>query len=243
MITRALCEWCDEPLGGVGRPDRLYCDRKCRQAAWRARRVSLMEARDRSLRFAYADPPFPGMAELYYGDRPECTGEVDHVLLASFLQGFDGWALSTSEKALGDLLPICKQAAGKRRVRVAPWVKPIGASGQTRGPHNTWEPVIYCPGRFQRPGRRDWLRALPARGGGDLHGRKPVAFCRWLFGLLGMAPGDDLTDVFPGSGIVGRVWRQLSPGYVPNPSPEYWADEARRSLQVATAKSGSRAAS
>jgi hypothetical protein len=31
-------------------------------------------------------------------------------------------------------------------------------------------------------------------------------FCRWLFGLLGAAPGDQLDDLFPGSGAVTRAW-------------------------------------
>jgi hypothetical protein len=31
-------------------------------------------------------------------------------------------------------------------------------------------------------------------------GAKPAAFCRWVFGLLGAAPGDTLDDLFPGSG-------------------------------------------
>ncbi len=41
-------------------------------------------------------------------------------------------------------------------------------------------------------------------------GRKPVAFCAWLFDLLGMVPGDELVDLFPGTGAVTRAWRELS---------------------------------
>jgi hypothetical protein len=41
-------------------------------------------------------------------------------------------------------------------------------------------------------------------------GRKPVAFCAWLFDLLGMVPGDELVDLFPGTGIVARSWRELA---------------------------------
>ena len=89
------------------------------------------------------------------------------------------------------------------------WVKPIGACPNTLGIHNTWEPVIVVPGRRERPGVRDWLSAQPARGGGTLPGRKPVAFCAWLFRCLGMRTGDELHDLFPGTGIVGRSWREL----------------------------------
>ena len=51
---------------------------------------------------------------------------------------------------------------------------------------------------------------MPARGGGDLIGRKPLAFCAWLFEAMGMLPGDELVDLFPGTGIVGRAWAELS---------------------------------
>ncbi len=40
-------------------------------------------------------------------------------------------------------------------------------------------------------------------------GRKPIAFVRWMLGLVGWAPGDELADLFPGTGIVGRVVREL----------------------------------
>jgi hypothetical protein len=39
-----------------------------------------------------------------------------------------------------------------------------------------------------------------------VHGAKPAAFCWWLFDLLGALPGDDLVDLFPGSGGVARAW-------------------------------------
>jgi hypothetical protein len=198
-----VCKWCRAELTATAgaRDDREYCDKRCRQTAWRARKVSRMEGADGSpRRLAYADPPYPGMAKKYYGDQPDYAGEVDHRALIDELVTFDGWALSTSEKTLQLVLPLCPPG-----VRIAVWVKPNGVSGKTRGPHNTWEPVIYVPARLVRPGRRDWLSAKPARGGGDLPGRKPVRFCTWL---LGAAPGDELVDKFPGSGVVTRSWRQ-----------------------------------
>jgi hypothetical protein len=41
---------------------------------------------------------------------------------------------------------------------------------------------------------------------GRVPGAKPAAFCRWMFGLIGAAPGDHLDDLFPGSGAVARAW-------------------------------------
>lgn len=110
---------------------------------------------------------------------------------------------------MATVLPMCPDGA-----RVCPWVKPHGAAPLTYGIHNCWEPVIVVGGRQLRPGRRDWLSAMPARGGGTLPGRKPIAFCAWLFGLLGMQPGDQLDDVFPGTGVVARAWCELSSGAV-----------------------------
>lgn len=201
-MTRA-CRWCRQVLPVQAPSWQVFCGKRCRQAEFRARRVSLMEGADgRPRRVGYADPPYPGMAYRCYGDQPNYAGEVDHVALIARLQGFDGWALSTSARALRDLLPLCPPEA-----RVAAWVKPIGVSGQTRGPHSTWEPVIYMPARLQQPGRRDWISAMPARGGdSDLLGRKPPAFCRWLFELLGLAPHDTFVDLFPGSEGVTRAW-------------------------------------
>jgi hypothetical protein len=139
---------------------------------------------------------------------------VDHAaLIASLTATNDGWALSTSSKALRDVLPLCPPG-----VRVCAWVKPKGTPTATYGLHSSWEPVIVKPGRAQRPGVRDWLVAHAARGGGELPGRKPVAFCAWLFMAMGARPGDELADLFPGTGIVGRAWVELGGRLVPSPA-------------------------
>jgi len=154
------------------------------------------------MRFAYADPPYPGLSLKYYRN-----AEVDHAALVASLTagGYDGWALSTAARSLRDVLPLCPPEA-----RVCAWVKPIGVCPRTFGLHNVWEPLIVVGGRQRRPGKRDWLRAQPARRGGELPGRKPIAFCAWLFECLGMVPGDSLDDLFPGSGVVGRAWVEMS---------------------------------
>ncbi len=179
-----------------------YCGRLCRQQAFRARRAAqLRESDAQSKRIGYADPPYPGRAWMYK-DQPSYAGEVDHAeLIASLKASYDGWALSTSADALQDLLPLCPKG-----VHVAAWHKPLAAQSTTYGMHNVWEPVSVWPARELRPGIADALRALPARGGGDLIGRKPLKFCGWLFGLLGALPGDQFFDLFPGSGIVARAW-------------------------------------
>lgn len=47
---------------------------------------------------------------------------------------------------------------------------------------------------------------------GWVTGAKPAAFCRWLFDLLGAQAGDQLVDLFPGSGGVSRAWDAFTAG-------------------------------
>ena len=206
LQQRRLCKWCGDELSTRARSDTIYCSRKCRQAAFRVRKLQEIELRyAQPMTMAYADPPYPGKAGIYK-DQPDYKGEVDHVeLIASLVDRFDGWALSTSEDSLRFILPLCPPEA-----HVCPWVKPIGVSRQTFGLHNAWEPLIVVPGRELRPGFRDWLSAQPARHGGNLPGRKPIAFCVFLFRCLGLCAGDTLVDLFPGSGIVSKTWIEVS---------------------------------
>ena len=201
------CAWCRRVLE-VADARALYCSRKCRQSAFRIRRRLETDERHGSpMRFAYADPPYPGRAKRYYGDEPTYAGDVDHAALIASLEAsnYDGWALSTAADALRDILPMCPPDA-----HVCPWVKPIGANPQTNGLQYVWEPLIVVRGRQRRPGKRDWLCAQPARFGGELPGRKPIAFVAFLWQCLGGQPGDSLEDLFPGTGIVGRAWANLS---------------------------------
>lgn len=178
------------------------------------------------MRLAYADPPYPGLARRYYGREPSYAGEVDHrALIASLEASYDGWALSTSAAALQELLPLCPPG-----VRVCAWTKPGGVPPGTRGPHNTWEVVLLKPARRERPGVRDSLVCHPARGGGSLPGRKPLAFCRWIFRLLGARRGDELVDLFPGTGVVSRAWAEVSQAAKGDASGQYSGDTSPRGM-------------
>ncbi len=90
------------------------------------------------MRFAYADPPYPGHGE----DYPEGQ-EVDHrELVERLVREFpDGWALSTSAEALQDVLALCP--AG---VRVCSWHRPVRYT-RSRRPLSGWEPLIVFGGR------------------------------------------------------------------------------------------------
>ena len=189
------------------RRDTVCCSVRCRQARHRfLRAVGHAEAvaPGRSLRLAYADPPYLGKAWLYR-DHPDYGGEVDHAALIGRLAAYDGWALSTSVEALPVVLGLCPPG-----VRVAAWHRGERPTWR-RWPLHAWEPVLYCGGRqlVTRARRADSLvcgvgplDTLPGR----VIGAKPAAVCRWIFTLLGAAPGDRLDDLFPGSRVVGRAW-------------------------------------
>lgn len=154
------------------------------------------------MRFAYADPPYIGQAKRHYGDDPRCA-EVDHGELIERLNGYDAWALSLSSPSLKQIIALCPDD-----VRVMAWVKPFAVFRPNVNPAYAWEPVIVRGGRRRERAEatvRDWVMAnITLRRG--THGAKPAAFCRWLFDVLGMEPGDEFNDLFPGSGAVTRAW-------------------------------------
>jgi hypothetical protein len=225
-IDTRLCAWCRRPIDATARVDAIYDTKKCRQAAWKFGRARIVAERaEAPMRFAYLDPPYPGNARRLYGDHADYRGEVDHALLIRGAVGFfpDGWALSTSAAALSDVLELVLRSVGSPRrstVRVCPWVRGLGSNGLQSHPLllNTWEPVIVVGGRAKAPrpgpGRRlDSLVHTPRARTSDpnrVKGAKPAAFCWWLFDLLGAQPGDELVDLFPGSGGVARAWDLFS---------------------------------
>jgi hypothetical protein len=157
------------------------------------------------VRFAYADPPYIGQAKKHYSHDPNCA-EVDHKELVNRLVSDypDGWALSLSSPSLKQILAYCPDD-----VRVMPWVKPFCSFKPNVNPAYAWEPVIVRGGRKRGrdlPTIRDWVSANIMLKKG-LCGAKPPAFCEWLFEVLGAQPGDELDDLFPGTGIVTDVWR------------------------------------
>jgi len=158
------------------------------------------------MRLAYADPPYPNRAARHYRNHPDYAGEVDHAELIARLADYDGWALSTGAHALRDVLALCPPGPG---IRVACWYKTNSEPPLNKHAlwHYSWEPVIVKPARARKL-VRDVLCAGAPMGtlGGKIIGQKPVAFCRWVFDLLGAEAKDELTDLFPGSGVVGETW-------------------------------------
>lgn len=202
------CAWCHGPIPPTARADATTCKKSCRQALQRARVAPAGGAAGATpLHFAYADPPYPGLANRYYSDDERCA-EVDHAkLVAELCEKYEaGWALSTSAKALRSVLAVCPDD-----VRVAVWVRG-SRKGVTYRARNAWEPLILWRGRPVRLEPQDTLDDVLIWGGRQhshpdaLVGMKSAAFAEWMFRQLGALAGDSLTDVYPGSGAIMRAW-------------------------------------
>jgi hypothetical protein len=162
------------------------------------------------MRFAYADPPYIGQAKRHYGYE-----EVDHVKLIKqlYTEYPDGWALSASSPSLREILSMCGPD-----IRIGAWVKTFCAFKKGVRPAYAWEPVIFKGGRNPSSG---YPHPPPIKGGKqttpkDFHasritlkkglvGAKPESFCDWVLDLLNTAPGDEIADLYPGTGVMGRV--------------------------------------
>jgi len=160
---------------------------------------------------AYADPPYLGQSRKRYGG-----AEVNHRLLIAHLcdEFPDGWALSCSSPSLRVLLPLCPDDC-----RVGAWVKPFHIFKQGVRPAYAWEPLLFRGGRNAQPvppprggvatTPRDWYAGnITLRRG--LPGAKPDGFCFWVFDLLNLQAGDELVDLFPGTGAVGAAWHRYA---------------------------------
>jgi hypothetical protein len=184
------------------------------------------------LRVAYADPPYPGQALRHYGKNGDPfegdVQEVDHAeLIRDLERDFpDGWALSTSVPSLHYVLGLCPESEPSKKrtwngrggvklgtgVRVGAWIRSAGSPFPPSRVMWTWEPVIFRIPHWRQRHPRDFVRdslvASQPHGflGNTITGQKPEAFCHWIFDVLGLAPDDELVDIFPGSGAVGHAW-------------------------------------
>lgn len=165
------------------------------------------------MRFAYADPPYLGCGSKYAPFHPQAMDWNDinrHAeLVLQLTKEFpDGWAMSASSVSLGQIMGIYYMPAD---VRVAAWVKPFAVFKPNVNPAYAWEPVIFRGGRKRsrkEPTVRDWhSENITMRKG--LPGAKPPGFALWIAQLLGAdwKQGDEIVDLFPGTGAMSSVWR------------------------------------
>lgn len=168
------------------------------------------------MRFAYADPPYFGMAAKFYGSHHPDAAAFDRIethrdLIDRMSADYpDGWALSLASTNLADILPLCPAD-----VRVMAWVKPFASFKPGVGVAYAWEPVIVRGGRRRSRAQgtvRDWcaVNITLQRG---LTGAKPRDFIWWLLDVLNVRPSDTVDDLFPGTGGVGaaiHAWQRKS---------------------------------
>lgn len=53
---------------------------------------------------------------------------------------------------------------------------------------------------------RDWIEC-PITLKRGLVGAKPEKVCHWAFEVVGARPEDEMSDLFPGTGAVGKAWK------------------------------------
>lgn len=174
------------------------------------------QAETRGMRLVYADPPYLGCCRRYDhfhndgGPMPWdglCWDDrATHWALIRHLQSeYDGFAYSLTSASLPLLLPLFDLC---ELPRTAAWVKPFAAFKRNVRIAYTWEPVLFRPARDRSadgaPVGRDHLsESITLKRG--LTGAKPDAFGRWVLDLLGYVEGDEVTDLFPGTGLMARV--------------------------------------
>ena len=164
--------------------------------------MNVSEFGELPMRFAYADPPYVGQANRYVEKQEVDQRALVERLVAEFP---DGWALSLSSPSLREILAYCPAD-----VRVMAWVKPFAVFKPNVGLAYAWEPVILRGGRRITRGQptvRDWVTANITLKKG-LVGAKPEGFCKWLLDVFNVEPGDELVDMFPGTGLVSRIFAE-----------------------------------
>ena len=156
------------------------------------------------LRFAYADPPYFGLAAKFYGHLHAEAADYDKLethaaLIAKLCAEYDGWAMSLHTPTLRDILPLCPPD-----VRVMAWVKPFASFKPGVGVAYAWEPLIVRGGRRRTREQltvRDWCSCNITLKRG-FTGAKPEGVVEWLLEVLNVEPQDVFDDLFHGSGAV-----------------------------------------
>ena len=100
-------------------------------------------------------------------------------------------------------------------MRVCAWQRAVRPT-RSRRPISAWEPLIVHGGRELPLDEPQAVRDALAYGGrfrafpGAIDGMKPPQFAVWMFRQLGARAGDELVDLYPGSGAIGEAWRRYA---------------------------------
>lgn len=168
------------------------------------------------MKFAYADPPYLGLAQKFYGHLHPDAADYDKIethaaLIERMTEEYDGWAMSLHSPSLRQILPLCPEEA-----RVMAWVKPFASFKPGVGVAYAWEPLIVWGGRRRSREQmtvRDWFsEGITLKRG--FTGAKPERVIWWLLEVMNATPEDTIDDLFPGSGAVTNAiakWRANPP--------------------------------
>jgi hypothetical protein len=181
-----------------------------------------------SMKLCIADPPYLGRAARWYG-KEGCgegygAGKADehpeaylwdlpetHVDLVKNLEkNYDGYAIALTVHSLSTYLSVI-DTDSRNGIRVLSWVKPIAVPSGSRIA-TTWEPVIVkIPKERRGHGKgkstKDHLVVNPPQNG--FIGAKPAAWTEWVLDVMGYQAGDEVTDLFNGSGAVADAIADL----------------------------------
>jgi hypothetical protein len=179
------------------------------------------------LKLAIADPPYLGRASTWYGStmgksqlsikqggtsktgyKPADYHPESHLwddiethrnLINRLENDYDGFALCLAHDNLQQLLPLFKT-----KVKICIWHKWILPSGSSIT--NNYEPVIIKVPKNRRAAVKGLttpdVLTCQKREGRGFAGRKPKAFTHWILDLLQYQDGDEVDDLFNGSGAV-----------------------------------------
>ena len=138
--------------------------------------------------------------DAYLWDLPET-----HIQLTKDLERkYDGWAIAMSVHSLSTYLSEITTDS-RNGIRVCVWHKPSAVTSGNRITNN-WEPVLVkVPANrkgMSSGGRKmsDVCIANPDKN--NFIGSKPLIWTHWVLDLLGYREGDEVDDLFHGSGAV-----------------------------------------
>ena len=176
------------------------------------------------MKFAIADPPYLGRAVRWYGaggcGNGYGSGQADihpeaeiwdnplthKQLCKDLLSNYDGFAIALTVHSLSTYMSEL-QTNSRNGIRVMCWVKPSSIPSGNRL-QNVWEPVIIKMPQSRKKYKsakscKDVLEAHPPRNG--FVGSKPALWTNWVLDAMGVIDGDQVDDLFKGSGLVTQA--------------------------------------
>jgi len=175
-------------------------------------------------RFVIADPPYLGRAHRWYGiggrakgrgkgradEHPEAylwdKPETHMALADDLMKNYDGFAIACSSHSLSTYLSVI-ETESENGIRIMSWIKPASLPSGSRITQS-WEPVIIKvpkdrKGRGKGKQMVDYLVKAAPRDG--FTGSKPEAWTHWVLDAMGVQQGDEVIDMFNGSGMVNQA--------------------------------------